>query len=117
MIYINRKSTREACKGVYLQGVVASIEDLVAAIAAHTPGISLRGLALHPTSRPTGNRRHSFVVWRAASSGCQVRGGSISLPRDCILLLTGRGAHFRDTTFSGVTQLVPHVLRALVTSE
>lgn len=106
---INWKSIYEAWKGVYLQGVVATIEDLVAAIAAHTPGISLRGLALHPTSRPAGEGRHRFVAWRASSSGCQISGGTISLLPGCILLLTGRGAHFKDTTFSGVTPLQLHL--------
>ena len=93
-----------------LQGLVASVEDLVAAIAAHAPGISLQDLTLHPNSRPTGNQRRKFVVWKASSFGCQVNGGTISLLPDCILLLNGHGAHFRDTTFSGVMLLQLYML-------
>lgn len=93
-----------------MQGLVTSVEDLVAAIAAHPPGISLQNLTLHPTSRPTGNQRRKFIVWKASSFGCQVSGGTISLLPDCVLLLNGRGAHFRDTTFSGVMLLQLYML-------
>ena len=52
------------------------------------------------------------LVLRAWPAGCTVSGGTIQLPRSAVLLLTGHGAHFRGTTFSGVAL---HVSKAAKT--
>eukprot|EP00892_Ulva_mutabilis_P000188 jgi/Ulvmu1/1016/UM104_0001.1 len=54
-----------------------------------------------PHAQPTSAQAASFLVWRAAPAGCTVRQGTITLPKDGILLLAGHGAHFTGTTFSG----------------
>lgn len=47
---------------------------------------------------------------RAWPAGCVVSGGHLQLPRSTVALLTGRGVHFRGTTFSGAA------LRLLIAS-
>eukprot|EP00892_Ulva_mutabilis_P000210 jgi/Ulvmu1/1018/UM104_0003.1 len=54
-----------------------------------------------PPGPPNSAPAASFLVWRATPAGCTVQQGTITLPKDGILLLAGHGAHFTGTTFSG----------------
>lgn len=42
-----------------------------------------------------------MLVWRVLTTGTDVNSGTIVLPDAGILLLTGHGANFHDTTFTG----------------
>lgn len=78
--------------------VINNVDDLVAAMSS-LPGSHL-SLGTAPLQvRPPPDR--TFHVWRAATYGCSVHDGAIELSERGVLLLTGRGAHFQGTTFTG----------------
>lgn len=86
-----------------LQSLLQSIEDLLAAITGRLHSIILYGRILRPaTQLPPGRPETSFIVWKAECTGCLISGGTIKLLPECILLLTGHGVHFSNTSFSGI---------------
>lgn len=86
---------------MHVQGRVASLEDLLCAFTSRRPRILLHGRMLNPISHPKGVHLNELVVWRGDSPGCSVAGGIIWLRTSGVFLLSGHGAHFRDTTFDG----------------
>lgn len=97
-----------------LQNGLASVEDLVAALGARVPYIHLESRSLSPTNHPESSDDRSFIVWRAECTGCRVTGGTINLLPGCILLLTGHGVHFTNTTFSGTLSLISALFTEVV---
>lgn len=72
---------------------------LLSRLSGSEATIALHGEHMHAQGHP--QALPSFFAWRAWPSGCTVVAGTISLPREGIMLLSGHGAHFKHTTFSG----------------
>lgn len=93
-----------------MQGLLVSVEGLLGALSKALHSIELTGRVLRPIAKPPKPAKTSFLVWRARCMGCCISGGSIHLLPGCILLLTGHGAHFTNTSFTGVsTDLVSRI--------
>lgn len=84
-----------------LQGDVASLEDLVREITAHNFHVTLPPELCPEEHAADGATGHKFIVWRCCTTGGSVLGGSITFAANSVFLLSGKGAHFRDTTFTG----------------
>eukprot|EP00892_Ulva_mutabilis_P008806 jgi/Ulvmu1/6298/UM029_0005.1 len=74
-------------------------EQLLARMSAGAQHVHLQGQRLRP--QHVTRAVDSFLVWRATTAGCTIEHGTIALPKDGVLLLTGRGLRFRRCTFSG----------------
>lgn len=85
-----------------VQGPLKTIKALLQAMSTPgTPHIELESETLQLGRWLRDQGPASGLVLRAWPAGCIVSGGTIHLPLSTVLLLTGRGAHFRGTTFSG----------------
>lgn len=91
---------------------VACIEDFAAALSLQKVySLVLRKEQLRARNLPDG-LEFSIMVWRAATNGAIVTGGSFKLHSSGLLLLVGDGVHFHGTTFSGATHS-PIILEAI----
>lgn len=79
-----------------------SLEGLLAAMA--TPGVhqlNLSGATLRLGRKLQEQGPTESLVLRAWPAGCAVIGGTLHLPDSAVVLLSGRGACFTRTAFSG----------------
>ena len=93
-----------------VQGRVKSVKALVQAMSMDTPGAAHIDLGSESLNLNRGLRDKGDVdglVLRAWPAGCTVSGGTINLPRCSVLLLTGRGVHFKGTSFCGAALHAP----------
>lgn len=107
MCHVQFQCIQESCS-------ITSVEDLTAALSspkAHR--LQLRSAPLRTQRKPGPESTGAFLVWRAATAGCSIHGGTVELPGRGVLLLAGSGAHFHGTTFKGLPSLSPSVTHHL----
>lgn len=93
--------------GICVQGNVASLEDLVREITSGNARVVLPPELCHEEHAygavaPDNN----LIVWRCSTFGGFIMAGSITIVPNGVLLLSGNGAHFKDTTFIGMPRLI-----------
>lgn len=91
---------------VRVQGDVASLEDLVRQVSSGNSHVILPPELGHE-AHDTGAQAllSTFIVWRCSTFGGFVLRGTIRIAQNGVFLLSGKGAHFRDTTFIGAASL------------